>query len=254
MTFGLDDKVAIITGPGAFGAAYCRGLCEAGAQVVIADQEESGRSTLDAWPGVGHRPVLVATDVTSEASTLELAKTVADSFGGADVLVNNAKMWQGLPHPPPDPLEEMPLELWNRVLSINTTATLLATRAVVPLMRARGGGVVVNQTSPAIWQNSPGRIHYAVSQGAILPMTRSLARELAPDGIRVNAICPGPVVTGDQGDIPEEVVRRLSEGRCITRLGSEADIVGPLLFLAGDMSSWISGQVLVVDGGGFMPL
>jgi NAD(P)-dependent dehydrogenase (short-subunit alcohol dehydrogenase family) len=252
MPFGLDDKVAIVTGPGGFGAAYCRGLSDAGARVVIADREESGEATVDALRREGHEPLLVPTDVTSEASTLEMAKVVADTFGGADVLVNNAGMFQGLPHPPPDPLEKMPLELWDRVLAMNLTSTLLATRAVVPLMRARGGGVIVNQTSPAIWQNPPGRIHYAVSKGAILPMTRSLARELASDNIRVNAICPGPVVTGDEGELSAEVVRGFIERRCIKRFGSEADIVGPLLFLASEMSSWITGQVLVVDGGGCM--
>ena len=252
MAFGLDDKVAIITGPGGFGPAYCRGLADAGARVVIADLDESGKATLEALQSAGHAALLVPTDVTSEASTLELARVVGDTFGGADVLVNNAAMFQGLPLPPPDPLEQMPLELWDRVLQLNLTATLLATRAIVPLMRARGGGVIVNQTSPAIWQNTPGRIHYAVSKGAIPPMTRSLARELAPDNIRVNAIAPGPVVTGDERELSAESLRSYIERRCIKRLGSADDIVGPLLFLAGDISSWITGQVLVVDGGGFM--
>ena len=252
MAFGLDDKVAIITGPGGFGAAYCRGLSEAGARVVIADLEGPGEATLEALRSAGHDALLVPTDVTSETSMLALAKAVADTFGGADVLVTNAAMFQGLPLPPPDPLEQMPLELWDRVLALNLTAALLATRAVVPLMRARGAGVIVNQTSPAIWQNSPGRIHYAVSKGAIPALTRSLARELAPDNIRVNAIAPGPVVTGDEDELPADMVRAYIERRVIKRLGSDDDIIGPLLFLAGDMSSWITGQVLVVDGGGFM--
>jgi 3-oxoacyl-[acyl-carrier protein] reductase len=254
MSFGLDGKVAIVTGPGGFGPAYCRGLANAGARVVIADQEESGNATLDLVRSAGSDAELIATDITSEASTLELAHAVADRFGGADVLVNNAAMFQGLPTPPPDPVEKMPLELWDRVLSLNLTSALLATRAVLPLMRTRGGGSIVNQTSPAIWQNSPGRIHYAVSKGAILPLTRSLARELAPENIRVNALAVGPVVTGDPSALPDEMVRAYVEGRSMRRLGTNADIVGPLLFLAGDMSAWITGQVLVVDGGGYMPV
>jgi NAD(P)-dependent dehydrogenase (short-subunit alcohol dehydrogenase family) len=253
MSFGLDGKVAIVTGPGGFGAAYCCGLAKAGARAVIADQEESGGITLEAVRSAGYDAQLIPTDVTSEAGTLELARAVADSFGGVDVLVNNAAMFQGLPTPPPDPVEEMPLELWDRVLSLNLTSALLATRAMLPLLRARGGGSIINQTSPAIWQNSPGRIHYAVSKGAILPLTRSLARELAPDNVRVNALAVGPVVTGDPAALPDEMVRAYLEGRSMKRLGSEADIVGPLLFLAGDMSLWITGQVLVVDGGGYMP-
>jgi NAD(P)-dependent dehydrogenase (short-subunit alcohol dehydrogenase family) len=251
--FGLQGKVAIVTGPGGFADAYCAGLAGAGARVVLADRDESGEASREAMRAAGHECVLIPTDVTSEASTLDMATAVADAFGGADVLVNSAAMFQGLPHPPPDPLETMPLELWDRVMALNLTATLLVSRAVVPLMRARGGGVIVNQTSPAIWQNSPGRIHYAVSKGAIPPLTRSLARELAADNIRVNAIAPGPVATGDAGDqLAAETVRRYTDRMCIKRLGSEADIVGPLLFLAGELSSWITGQVLVVDGGGSM--
>ncbi len=253
MAFGLDGKVAIVTGPGGFATAYGRGLLEAGARVVIADGEQSGDTTVSVLRKAGHEPLLVPTDVTSEASTLEMANAVGDAFGGADVLVNNAAMFQGLPLPPPDPLEDMVLELWERVLAMNLTSILLATRAVTPLMRSRGGGVIINQTSPAIWQNPPGRIHYTVSKGAIPPITRSLARELAPYRIRVNAIAPGPVITGDEAEISEEVVRSFLEWRCIKRFGSEADIVGPMLFLASEMSSWITGQVLVVDGGGNMP-
>lgn len=252
MAFGLDGKVAIVTGPGGFGIAYCRGLSEAGVRVVIADRQDSGEATLAALRNAGEVARLVPTDVTSEASILDMARTVTDAYGGVDILVNNAALFQGLPLPSSEPLENMPLELWDHVLAINLTATMLVTRAVVPLMRANGGGVIVNQTSPAIWQNPPGWIHYTVSKGAIPPMTRALARELAPENIRVNAIAPGPVVTGDEDQLSAEVARTFMERRCIKRFGTESDIVGPLLFLASEMSSWITGQVLVVDGGGNM--
>ena len=166
--------------------------------------------------------------------------------------MNNAALFQGIPLPALDPIEDMPIERWNRVLAVNLTGPLLVTRAVVPLLRLRGGGVIVNQTSPAAWANSPGRIHYAVSKGALLPLTRSMARELAIDNIRVNAIAPGPVTTGDPADLPAETVARLTERMCVKRVGTPNDLVGTLLYLASDLSSWMSGQVLVVDGGAVM--
>ncbi len=252
MTYGLEDKVAIVTGPGGFGAGYSVGLAGAGANVVVADSRDSGEVTLEEIRSTGHEAMLVETDVTSEASARDMARNVEKKFGGADILVNNAAMFQGLPLPPPDPIEQMSLELWDKVLAINLTSVLIVSRAVIPLMRARGGGVIINQSSPAIWQNSPGRIHYTVAKGALLPMTRSMARELAPDHIRVNAIAPGPVSVGDEGDIDAGVVARMTERMAIKRLGTPQDLVGPLLFLASEMSAWITGQVLVVDGGGFM--
>jgi len=181
-----------------------------------------------------------------------MAATVAAELGGADILVNNAALFQGMPLPPLDPIEEMPIERWNEVLAMNLTGPLLVTRAVAPLLRGRGGGVIVNQTSPAAWANSPGRIHYAVSKGALLPLTRSMARELAADNIRVNAIAPGPVTTGDPAALPAEMVARLTERMCVKKVGTPEDLIGTLLFLASDLSSWMSGQVLVVDGGAVM--
>ncbi|MGB9112949.1 MAG: SDR family oxidoreductase [Acidimicrobiales bacterium] len=251
MNYGLENKVAIVTGPGGFGAGYCAGLADAGARVVIADSSASGTSTLDELHSTGHEAFLIETDVTSEASAGDLAKAVKAKFGGLDVLVNNAAMFQGLPFPSPDPIEQMTLELWNKVLALNLTSAFIVTRAMIPLMRGRGG-VIINQSSPAVWQNSPGRMHYTVAKGALLPMTRSMARELAPDNIRVNAIAPGPVVTGDLEGLDPNVAARMTERMAIKRLGTPADLIGPLLFLASDMSAWMTGQVLVVDGGGFM--
>ncbi|MGA8296398.1 MAG: SDR family oxidoreductase [Acidimicrobiales bacterium] len=251
VTYGIENKVAIVTGPGGFGAGYCRGLADAGASVVVADTAESGGATLEELRSAGREAFLIETDVTSEASARDMANEVGERFGGADILVNNAAMFQGLPFPPPDPIEEMPLELWNRVLTVNLTSVFIVSRAVIPLMRERGG-VIINQSSPAVWQNSPGRMHYTVAKGALLPMTRSMARELAPAHIRVNAIAPGPVVAGDMGGIDAKMADRMTERMAIKRLGTPEDLVGPLLFLASKMSAWMTGQVLVVDGGGFM--
>jgi 3-oxoacyl-[acyl-carrier protein] reductase len=252
LTYGLEDKIAIVTGPGGFGHGYSRGLADAGARVIIADTPESGAATVEELRSSGREASFIETDVTSETSARHMADTVKERFGGADILVNNAAMFQGLPFPPPDPFEELTIDLWNRVLAVNLTSVLIVSRVVVPLMRARGGGVIINQSSPAVWQNSPGRMHYTVAKGALLPMTRSMARELAPDNIRVNAIAPGPVVAGDLDSISDDVAKRMTERMAIKRLGTPADLVGPLVFLASEMSAWMTGQVLVVDGGGFM--
>jgi NAD(P)-dependent dehydrogenase (short-subunit alcohol dehydrogenase family) len=252
MAHGLDGKVAIVTGPGGFGAGYAHAFAGAGAHVVVADIADSGGPIVDSLRAAGHEPFFVDTDVTSEESAQAMAAAVLERYGGADVLVNNAAMFQGLPLPPLDPVEEMPLERWHQVLDMNLTSVLIVTRSVIPLMRARGGGSVVNQTSPAIWANNPGRIHYAVSKGAVLPLTRSLARELGPDHIRVNAIAPGFTTAGDPSEIPDEMVARVTGPMCIKHVGTPADLVGPMLFLAGDMSGWMTGQVLVVDGGAHM--
>jgi 3-oxoacyl-[acyl-carrier protein] reductase len=251
-TFGLENKVAIVTGPGGFAAGYCRGLAQAGVSVIIVDTAASGEATLEDLHSTGQDAAFVEADVTSEASVREMATAIKDKVGGVDILVNNAAMFQGLPFPPPDPIEKMPLDLWNKVLSVNLTSVLLVSRAVIPLMRARGGGAIINQSSPAVWQNSPGRMHYTVAKGALLPMTRSMARELAPDHIRVNAIAPGPVVVGNVASIDADLIARMTERMAIKRLGTPEDLVGPLLFLASEMSAWMTGQVLVVDGGGFM--
>lgn len=251
MTYGLDNKVAVVTGPGGFGAGYCLALADAGARVVVADTAESGAQTLAAVRSAGLEALLVETDVTSQESARSMAKTVEESFGAADILVNNAAIFQGLPFPPPDPMADMALELWNKVLAINLTSVFIVSQAVIPLMRQKGG-VIINQSSPAVWQNSPGRMHYTVAKGALLPMTRSMARELAGDHIRVNAIAPGLIVTGSNDSIDAEAANRMTERMAIKRLGTPEDLVGPLLFLASDMSAWMTGQVLVVDGGGFM--
>jgi NAD(P)-dependent dehydrogenase (short-subunit alcohol dehydrogenase family) len=252
VSYGLEDKAAIVTGPGGFAPGYCIGLAEAGADVIVADLPESGGQTVDAVRSAGFEALLIETDVTSEQSVRQMATAVEARFGGADILVNNAAIFQGLPFPSPDPIEEMPLELWDKVMAINLTSALIVSRAVIRLMRARGGGVIVNQASPAIWQNSPGRIHYAVSKGALLPMTRSMARELAPDHIRVNVIAPGPIVVGDADSVDQSVLERMADQRAMKRLGTQQDLVGPLLFLVSEMSAWVTGQALVVDGGGFM--
>jgi NAD(P)-dependent dehydrogenase (short-subunit alcohol dehydrogenase family) len=251
MDYRLDGKVAVVTGSGqGIGKGYAFGVAEAGARVVVAElNAERGEAVAQELEAAGHEAMFVQTDVSDEASTLAMGRAVVDRWGGVDVLVNNAGWLEGLPS---DSIEEMALERWNRVLAVNLTGVLLATRACLPGMRAKGGGSIVNQTSTGAYINTPNRIHYTVSKAAIIPMTRSMARELAKDNIRVNAIAPGPINTGALAGLPESVIENLRNQMCIKKIGEPEDLLGALLFLATDQSAWMTGQVVVVDGGNIM--
>ncbi|MGH7859470.1 MAG: SDR family NAD(P)-dependent oxidoreductase, partial [Candidatus Binatia bacterium] len=143
-------------------------------------------------------------------------------------------------------------ERFDRVMAVNVKGVWLATRAVLPHMRKRGGGAVMIQSSLAAYVGSPNRLHYNTSKAALIGMTKALARELAPDGVRVNCLAPGAIGTDAtlQG-VPKEILGNLAKTQLIKRLGTEADLVGPMLFLVSGMSAFMTGQVMVVDGGVF---
>lgn len=245
----LENKVAIVTGAGqGIGEAYATGLAEAGAAVVVADiNEANGTAVAERLRGAGHRSLFVRTDVADEASTLAMAATAVLEFGGIDVLVNNAAIYAGLPY---EGIMEMPVERFDRVMAVAVKGTWLCTRAVVPSMRERGGGSIINQGSTAAYHHTPRRMNYNVSKVAVHGLTKSLAKELGADGIRVNCIAPGAVDTeATLSGVPSEVLARLSDMQLVKRQGHVEDMVGPLLFLASDQSGFMSGQVLVVDGG-----
>jgi 3-oxoacyl-[acyl-carrier protein] reductase len=247
----LEGKVAIVTGAAqGIGRAYALGLAREGASVVVGDIiEDGGRETVRLIEAEGLKGSFIRADVSDVQSTLALAQGAADLFGGIDILVNNAAMFQGLPS---ESMMDMPVERWERVLAVNTTGAFLVCRAVVPFMQKRGGGIIVNQTSTAAYIGTPNRMNYNVSKAAIIPMTKTMARELGPHKIRVNAIAPGPVATDALKGVPQAALDRIATAQCIPRIGQPEDLVGPLLFLVSDMSAWISGQVLSVDGGNIM--
>jgi NAD(P)-dependent dehydrogenase (short-subunit alcohol dehydrogenase family) len=245
----LQDKVAIVTGAGqGIGEAYAVGLAENGAAVVIADiNEKGGQQVADKLTAAGHRAVFVRTDVADEASTTAMAARAVEEFGGIDILVNNAAIYAGLPY---EGILEMPVERFDKVMAVAVKGTWLCTRAVVPAMRERGGGSIINQGSTAAYHHTPRRMHYNVSKVAVHGLTKSLAKELGADNIRVNCIAPGAVDTeATLSGVPGEVLARLSDMQLVKRQGHVDDMVGPLLFLASDQSAFMSGQVVVVDGG-----
>lgn len=245
----LNGRVAIVTGAArGIGREYAQALAAAGACVVVADRELDGAAETvrligDAG-GVAHP---FAVDVTDEDGVIALAEFTVSECGGIDVLVNNAAIWAGLR---PATMTDVTLEEWTAVMNVNVTGVWLVSRAVVPHMTERGGGAIVNQSSVGAYLGGPNVTHYATSKGAVNALTRAMARDLGPSGIRVNAIAPGQianeatlsVVSGDR-------LEAMTRQQCLPRAGGADDLTGPLMFLCSDDAKFMTGQVLVVDGG-----
>jgi NAD(P)-dependent dehydrogenase (short-subunit alcohol dehydrogenase family) len=245
----LAHKVAVVTGAASgIGRAIAAELGMAGASVVIADvrgAEEAAKSlAADGAEAIG-----VRADVTSPEELATLAAATAAAFGGADILVNNAGVFAGLEF---RPFTEIPLEEWHRVLDVNVLGCFLAARALVPQMRARDGGRIVNIGSTSQLKGTVGLVHYSASKGAVAGLTRALARELGPDNILVNQVAPG--FTMSDG-VTEHLASFSSmhasapASRVLRRDMTPRDIVGAVRFLAGPWAQFVTGQTLVVDGG-----
>jgi NAD(P)-dependent dehydrogenase (short-subunit alcohol dehydrogenase family) len=241
----LVGKVAIVTGAGGgIGQAYARGLAEAGATVVLADIDlASAQAAADALGRDGLTAAAVQVDVSNEQSANAMAVFAAEQFGSVDILVNNAALMAEIMG---GSLTTVSLDEWHRTLAVNLTGPLLCTRAVVPFMKQQGYGKIVNQSSGGAFMASA---HYGITKLGLVSMTLSLAKELAPFGIRVNAIAPGWVNT-DAGmrTVPAEVREAL--GRAIPfPFGDPEDLVGGLLLLTSPAGDWITGVTLNIDGG-----
>lgn len=242
----LKGKAAIVTGAGGgIGRAYSRGLAEAGAAVVLADiNADTARAAADALVSDGFDALALQVDVTEEASVNAMAQQTAERFGSVDILVNNAALMAEIMTG--GQLTTIPLEMWHRTLDVNLTGPFLCTRAVVPYMREKGYGKIINQSSGGAWL---GSAHYGLTKLGIVSMTISLAKELAKDGIRVNAIAPGWTNTeaGLSTTTPE--VRAAIARSIPFPFGEPEDLVGGLVYLASTASDWVTGHTLNIDGG-----
>ena len=249
--FRLDGKVAIVTGAGgrgnSIGRAYAVGLANAGASIVVADLNGAGAEAVAAEiVAAGGKAVGVQVDVASEASTLAMAKAAIDAFGGVDILINNAALMVDISY---DNFETVSLEAWHKAFAVNLEGALLCSRAVIPSMRERGGGRIVNQTSGGAF---PATGLYGITKLALVGLTTSLAKQFGKAGITVNAIAPGNV-TSDAGKllVPDDspFIQFLNMTVASRPRGAPDELVGTALLLCSEAGAWITGQTIHVDGG-----
>ena len=250
----LKDKVAIITGAAhGIGKAYARKFAEEGAHVVIADIDaKGGEATAKALLDAGGSAWARATDVTNFANVEGLMRESVEKYGKIDVLLNNAaiyvtqKLWKG-------PVEELALDEWDRVIEVNLKGVFLCSKAAIPIMKRQRQGKIINIASGTFFSGSGNMPHYTTAKGGVVALTRVMARQLGEFGINVNCMTPGSTMSEES--VSEDVLKRREgsmDKRAFKRVETPADIVGTALFLASADSDFITGQLLVVEGGGIM--
>ena len=236
MSGRLEGKVAVVTGGAqGIGRAIADGLQAEGATVAVADLNP---------PSDGIRA-----DVSSEEDVQRLTDEVVARHGGIDILINNAGLYASLAM---RPFTEIPLDEWRRVMDVNVASMFLTCRAVVPPMRERGGGKIVNISSGTPFRGVPFLLHYVTSKGAIVAFTRALAKELGKDAIHVNCVAPGFTISTGVEEHPEviEALRDVSvAARTLQRDQTPEDVVGAVVFLCTPAADFITGQTMVIDGG-----
>jgi NAD(P)-dependent dehydrogenase (short-subunit alcohol dehydrogenase family) len=249
----FHNKVAIVTGGGqGIGRACVLALAREGAAVVVADRDAEAAGVLvegiNSWGG---RAAAVVADVAQENDAARIATEAVAAFGGIDILVNNAGIQtQGT-------VESTTLDRWNNTIAINLTGVYLVSRFVLPEMRRRGGGAVVNVASIHGLVTGPNLSAYAASKGGVIALSRSMALDFAEDGVRVNCVCPGVIDTSllreaarlENSSHPAEQLKTWGKLQPLGRLGQAEEAAELILFLAGPRASFITGSVYTLDGG-----
>ena len=248
----LSGKVAIVTGAGSgIGKALATRLAADGASVVVADVGKFDLAAAEIAKVTGARTLGLQIDVSSEADVARMATETVRAFGRIDILVNNAAIFSSIKL---KPFEQIEVAEWRKVMDVNILGVALCCRACVPHMRKAGGGRIINLASGAPIKGVPLFLHYISSKGAVIAMTRGLARELGKDGITVNTLAPGFTlsenVAKDLTHVKQGEVTRMT--RAIQRDETPEDLVGTVSFLASADAAFMTGQTLVVDGGSAM--
>lgn len=247
----LKGKRIVVTGAAqGIGATLAEGFASMGAKVALTDLTPSdaavARITAQGGTAIG-----VAADVTRLEECERVVSETEARFGGVDGLVCNAALFSALPI---QPFDEIPEDLWDKVMAVNIKGPWLCTRAAVPAMERSGGGSIVMISTNRIFHGFPGMLHYDTSKGGVLAMTRSLIRELGPKNIRVNTIAPG--LTMSEGVLAREGIENrkgsVAAGRALSRDQQPEDLIGPTAFFLSDHAGFVTGQSLGVDGGGII--
>ncbi|MYC07423.1 MAG: SDR family oxidoreductase [Chloroflexi bacterium] len=248
----LEGKAAIITGGASgIGRAICELFAEEGARLTIADIDtDGGEQTLASVRAAGGEAQFVATDVSKEADVQAMVQAAADAYGAVNILVNDAAAFVF------GEVQDISDADWARVFGVNVVGQAYCVKHVLPHMQAAGGGAIVNLASVSGFIAQPGFIPYNASKGAVMQLTRCLAMDLAPHNIRVNAVCPGSVLTPATerhrqfvGADPEEFLAEAGASNFMKRVADPREIAYGALFLASDEASFVTGTPLVMDGG-----
>jgi len=243
-----QDKVIVVTGAGrGLGRAYAERLSSEGARVAVAEIDAvAGAHAAEELRKSGMDSMFIETDVSSKEATEAMAARVLEKWGQIDGLVANAGLANSVGGRTYD---EITVAQWDRIMEVNVRGTWLSCRAVAPYMQKRKNGSIVTVSSDTAAWGSPKLLHYVTSKGAVEAFTRAMARELGPDGVRINCVAPGLLNNEATAGVPEAKREWNIRNRAIQREGTTDDIVGLVSFLLSDEASFITGQLIVADGG-----
>jgi len=245
----LTDQTIIVTGAATgIGQAFALGAAAQGAHVLVADMHDADM-TMDQIAKAGGRATYAKVDVSNDASVKAMVDTALKATGRIDGLINNAAYFREVKL---TPFEELDPDQWDRIFQVNVKGIWLCCKAVMPAMRERQRGSIVNIASVVAVAGQPGYLHYVATKGAVLSMTKGLAKECGKDGVRCNVIAPGFVITDATRNRPVEWQQSFLKARAISREQRPDDLVGTALYLLSDLAGFVSGQTIVVDGGHIM--
>jgi NAD(P)-dependent dehydrogenase (short-subunit alcohol dehydrogenase family) len=245
----LQGRTIVVTGAATgIGQAFAIGCAAQGANVVVADMN-AAEETVAAVEAAGGQALAVRVDVSDQASVDAMAAAALQRFGRIDGLINNAAYFREVKL---TPFEEIDPAIWERIFRVNVQGVWNCCKAVMPAMRAQNSGAIVNIASVVAVAGQPGYLHYVASKGAVLSMTKGLAKECGAHNVRVNVIAPGFVLTDATKNRPIEWQQSFLKARAISREQRPDDLVGTALYLLSDLAGFVSGQTIVVDGGHIM--